>query len=80
MARVAEKTSALTHDLSRHSQPPGSRKALDRRSVLWASSLARHYRCDVLHEALHRLEELAKIAVAVEVDLKGIETRSFAVA
>jgi hypothetical protein len=31
------------------------------------------------HEALHRLEKLVKVAVAVKVDLKSIEARFLAV-
>src|ERR1700745_3174570 len=40
---------------------------------------AGHHWCDVLHEALHRLEELVAVAVAVKIDLKGIEARGLAV-
>jgi len=47
----------------------------------WRSdNLAGYSWCDVLHEALHRLEKLIEVAVAVEIDLKGIEARFIAVA
>jgi len=44
------------------------------------SLITGYHRRDVAHEALHRLEELVEVAVAVEVDLEGIEVRRFAVA
>ena len=46
--------------------------------LIHTNSLAGHSWCDVLHEALHRLEELVEVAVAMEVDLKGIEARFLA--
>ena len=59
---------------------PVSLKGLHRSSAPRANSLLRHYRCDVVHEALHRLEELVKVVIAVEVDLEGIEAGFFTVA
>jgi hypothetical protein len=44
------------------------------------SLITGYHRRDVAHEALHRLKELVEVAVAVEVDLEGIEVRRFAVA
>jgi hypothetical protein len=68
---------AISHGIS---QPPCSREALDPRLVRRARSLAGHSWCDVLHEALHRLEELIKVAVAVEINLEAVEACFFAVA
>src|SRR6516165_8059957 len=51
----------------------GSRKGRHRRSVPRTNSLVRHQRRDIQHETLHRLQELIKVAVAVEIELEGIE-------
>ena len=44
------------------------------------SLITGYHRRDVPHEALHRLEKLVEVAVAVEVDPEGIEVSRFAVA
>src|SRR5215472_5440380 len=75
MARGGAKTSGLYRRSLSAFSTPASRKGRHRRSVPRTNSLIRHQRRNILQEALHRLQELIKVAVAVEVDLEGIATR-----
>src|SRR5215469_7444149 len=77
IARGGAKTSGLYRRSLSAFSTPASRKGRHRRSVPRTNSLIRHQRRNILQEALHRLQELIKVAVAVavEVDLEGIATR-----
>src|SRR6202020_1022017 len=56
-----------------HWQPSRQRVRLGRRASC-------HQRLHLVHEALHRIEELSEIAIAVKVDLEGIDTRFLPIA